>query len=47
MAFLYNVISKFVFGFKFTGNFVVGATLVFVALILYNFGGNPVKNEKV
>ncbi|KAK8801028.1 hypothetical protein WA588_001856 [Blastocystis sp. NMH] len=41
------IVSRFVFGFKFTGNFLVGATLVFVALILYNFNGTPVKNEKV
>ena len=39
--------SKFVFNFHLSLCFVIGAALVFIALIMYNFSGLPRKNEKV
>ena len=39
--------SKFVFNFHLSLCFVIGAALVFIALIMYNFSGLTRKNEKV
>ena len=44
--FLSFELSKFLFNFSFTWSFLIGATLVLIALMLYNFNGINIKNNK-